>query len=205
MSSARKPSSSSSSSSSSDDDAPAFPLPLVTLRRALLSSAPAISFSVAEVEDAVGLFRVLLALAAGVALAAARADGLLPALGALALINLLALVLVRWRFDLDDEHIDAPSIFFGAGVPAEAALFLAWITAHSIAVSVGYSPMTELAKAAIATRAAEAAAAAVAAAAAAAEQGGAAAAAAAAAVAGVAAGAAAGAVGSGDDASSVEL
>jgi hypothetical protein len=199
MSSARKP----SSSPSSDDDAPAFPLPLVTLQRALLSSASAASFSVAEVEDAVGLFRVLLALAAGVSLAAARADGLLPALGALAAINLLALVLVRWRFDLDDEHIDAPSIFFGAGVPAEAALFLAWITGHSIAVSVGYSPMTELAKAAIASRASEAAAAAVAAASAAAEQASAAAAAAAAAA--VAGAAATAAAGSGDDVSSVEL
>jgi hypothetical protein len=151
-------SSSSASSASSAPAAPAAPaapprglsrhgrpLALYTLGRALLSAEPALDFSAEECEDALGLLRALLALfvagpaAAALSLFVPAAEGAWwPFFLALAAVNAGALVVARWRLQLDDELLALPRVVMGdAGMPVAAALFIGWVVAYNVGLSLG--------------------------------------------------------------------
>ena len=113
------------------------PFALHTLRRALLSAEPAENFGVEETDDALALFRVLLALALGPALTALGAASWLAFAGALALIAAASTALARLRFDLDDEHLAFPRVSAGEALfPMVGALFVSWTVSFNIALAL---------------------------------------------------------------------
>jgi hypothetical protein len=140
-------SASSSSPSSSSSSAAAArgatrhgkPLALFTIGRMLLSAEDALSFSLEEAQEALGLFRALLALlvagpaAAALSLFAPGADGAWwPFLAGFALISATTLALARWRLLIDDEMLPLPNLIFGeAGMPVIAALFVGWVATYN--------------------------------------------------------------------------
>ena len=128
---------------SDDDDtsaAPAFstkPVALPALLRLLFSTEPGCTFTLSESEEAAGLLRVLLALIAGVVLAAVRAEGWPSLLGAFVLVNAAAVFTVRYRCDIDEELVDMGRVVGGeAGAPCAAALLLSWLVAHNFALAL---------------------------------------------------------------------
>lgn len=126
------------------------PLALFTLGRALLSAESALDFSAEEADEACGLLRALLALlAAGPAAGAlslllpAAEGAWWPFFAALALVNLAALALVRWRLQLDDELLPLPRVVFGeAGGAVVASLFLSWVLTYNAGLALGIGGAT---------------------------------------------------------------
>jgi len=98
----------------------------------LFSTKPFYQFSLNDIIASAGLLRVILSFFAGIILSLFPYAGIGGLIFAYALVNILGVALVRWRFDASDEIIDVSSIINSPNKPCLATLFLSWVVSYNI-------------------------------------------------------------------------